>query len=195
MDWTEAQVYERNWWLTEVDQHDWEQSKSSLVAGFIRVSHGRPNQRVIDIGSGPFSILQRVPVGAGTALDPLDFGPLEEGYRRAGIRRLIKRAEDLSEDDGHWDEAWIYNCLQHVESPERVLNAARKVADLIRIFEWINFEPYLGHLHKLTPERLQDGFQDWHSHLECVGTLNSSGLCGDFFVGIWEKQQLSEWVI
>ncbi len=195
MNWTEAQIYERNWWLTEINQHDWEQAKSDLVAGFIRVSEGRPNHRVIDIGSGPFSLLQRIPVKSGTALDPLDFGHLEEGYQHVGIHRIIKRAEDLSKNDGHWDEAWIYNCLQHVESPERVLNAAKEVADLVRIFEWVNIQPYLGHLHQITAEQIRSAFRDWRTHLECVGALNSSGLCGDFFVGIWEKDRLSGEVI
>jgi hypothetical protein len=195
LNWVEAQKYERNWWLTSSDQHAWEQSKADLVAGFIRIDQGSPNHSIIDIGSGPFSILQRVSVKSGTALDPIDFGPLEAGYHRCGIRRLIKRAEDLSEADGHWDEAWIYNCLQHVENPEAVLDATRVVADLVRIFEWVNLEPYPGHLHKLTPERLRNGFQTWKAHLECTGKLNSSGLCGEFFVGIWEKDRLSGNVI
>lgn len=195
MDWNEAQEYERDWWLTAIDEHVWEQSKSDLVAGFIRLGSGRPTSTVIDIGSGPFSILQRVPVRSGTALDPLNFGPLEAGYLNHGIQRLIKRAEDLSSEDGHWDEAWIYNCLQHVDSPEKVLGSAQEVADLVRLFEWINVEPYQGHLHKITPELLHDSFQNWHAHLECTGKLNSSGLCGEFFVGIWEKETLSEGVI
>lgn len=195
MGWNQAQVYERNWWINATDQHTWERAKGDLVAGFIRVNNGRPVHTIIDIGSGPFSILQRVLVRSGTALDPLDFGTLEEGYWSSGIRRLIKRAEDLTLEDGHWDEAWIYNCLQHVEDPEQVLDAAREVADLVRIFEWINIEPYPGHLHKLTSERLQSGFQGWNTHLECVGKLNSSGLCGEFFVGIWEKDRLSAGVI
>ena len=195
MNWAEAQVFERNWWLVAVDQHDWEQAKADLVTGFLRVGNGRPNDHVIDIGAGPFSILQRVPALSGTALDPLDFGSLEEGYRRRGIRRLIKRAEDLTVGDGHWDEAWIYNCLQHVEDPEQVLSASRAVADRVRIFEWININPYPGHLHKLTVERLRRGFLTWNVHLESSGRLNSSGLCGDFFVGIWERGQLSNGVI
>lgn len=195
MNWKEAQAYELDWWLNAVDQHNWEMSKADLVAGFLRVSEGRLNKDVIDIGSGPFSILQRLPVHSGTALDPLNFGPLEDGYQRLGIRRLIKQAEDLSPEDGHWDEAWIYNCLQHVESPQKVLTAARAVADLIRIFEWIQVDPYEGHLHKLTPDLLRDGFQNWRLHLEYSGKINSSGLCGDFFVGIWGKENLSDGVI
>lgn len=194
-DWRQAQEYERNWWFSSTQQHPTEQAKSRVVAGLICVANGRPNHAVIDIGAGPFSLLQRLPVKTGTALDPIDYGPLEAGYRRLGIRRLIKKAEDLTPEDGVWDEAWIYNCLQHVEDPGQVLKAVGTIANLVRLFEWINMPPCQGHLHELHSEAIREAFTGWQIHAEFEGRLNSSGLYGRFFVGIWEKTGLSDSVL
>lgn len=189
--WQEAQTFERSWWLSARDQHQTEIEKSFYVAQLLRISEGRPKASVIDIGCGPLSLLLRVPVAKGAALDPLNFADLEESYADAGLRRIWKTGEELSPEDGHFDEAWIYNCLQHVIDPLLVLKNAMQVADLVRIFEWVFIKPYLGHPHELTPQMLQSPFEaeGWRVLLGGTNYIDMPGLNGNYFVGIFSKRK------
>jgi hypothetical protein len=189
--WADAQTWERSWWMTARDQHIPEIVKNSFVAKMMFLHSGVPDKTVIDIGCGPLSLLQRLPVKAGTALDPIHYGDLEDLYKPNGIRRIIKCGEDLSVEDGLYDEAWIYNCLQHVKNPTLIIENALKVAKMVRIFEWTYIKPYTGHLHELTPDLLSKPFQTagWNTLMTTTGFLNHNGLNGNYFMGIFSKDK------
>lgn len=185
--WRAAQEWERAWWLANSARHAEEIYKSDIVANWLLIGDVS-TKSVLDIGCGPFSLLQRRPAGRGVAVDPIDYGPLEERYRELGIRRVIAKGEDLTPAlVGHFSEAWIYNCLQHVENPELVLRNAIQLADRVRVFEWINIPPYEGHLHMLTAEGLVRPFQEtgWTDELTIVGVSKTEGLHGTFFAGVF----------
>jgi SAM-dependent methyltransferase len=148
------------------------------------------NKTVIDIGCGPLSLLLRHPVKIGVGLDPIEYGDLEEAYATKGIKRLIKCGEDLDITDGLYDEAWIYNCLQHVKDPNKIIENALTVAKTVRIFEWTFIKPYTGHLHELTPDLLYEPFKKagWHTLMKTTGILKHSGLNGNYFMGIFCKE-------
>lgn len=189
-EWQAAQTWERDWWLNNPQQYAVEISKSDTVAGWMGI-RDMPYSAVVDIGCGPFSILQRVKVRMGVAVDPIDYGPLEFGYKTAGITRLVARGEDVVlGDDQLFDEAWIYNCLQHVEDPTLVITRAMAVAKRVRLFEWVNIPPYTGHLHMLTDELLASPFHaaDWHCNLRTHGVADADGLNGQFFVGVYTRR-------
>jgi hypothetical protein len=94
-EWIKSQTFEKSWWLNARNEHASEIQKSDLVAKIMMVDKGLPNKTVIDIGAGPLSLLQRVPVKEGTALDPIFYDDLEEIYVQKGIKRLVMRGEDL----------------------------------------------------------------------------------------------------
>jgi hypothetical protein len=194
-DWAEAQKFERNWWTVCTAEHPDEIRKNNIEARFMMVDRGLPGKSVIDIGCGPLSLLQRIKVGTGTALDPCHYGDLEKEYEKNGIRRLFKKGEDLSEADGTFDEAWIYNCLQHVLNPTQILENAMKVASMVRIFEWTHLDPYEGHLHKLTPEILRGPFvkegSGWSVVYETTGRyfLNEN-MHEQYYVAVFKKNEL-----
>jgi hypothetical protein len=188
--WNEAQAWEKNWWLNARAQHSSEILKTSYVARLLFIDRGLPDKSVIDIGCGPLSLLLRVPVRSGVALDPINFEDLEGAYTQRGIKRLLKTGEALSDEDGHFDEAWIYNCLQHVQDPSEVLTSAMAVADTVRLFEWIGIPPYPGHLHELTAELLFKPFRaaDWHVAMETTGYLDYGILgAGRYAAGIYQR--------
>ena len=194
-DWAEAQTFERNWWTTYTVGHPDEIRKNNIEARFMMVDNGLPGKSVLDIGCGPLSLLQRIKVGTGTALDPCHYGDLEKEYEKNGIRRLYKKGEDLSEADGTFDEAWIYNCLQHVLNPTQILENAMKVASIVRIFEWTNLDPYEGHLHKLTPELLRGPFMKEGSGWSVVYETNGrffldETMREEYYVAIFKKNEL-----
>jgi SAM-dependent methyltransferase len=147
MEWEAAQEWERSWWMSNPGCH-WQEIAKSWAVSKLMMIDGADGKKVLDVGCGPFSLLLRIPPAAGVALDPLDFGIYENAYRAAGVRRVQQKAEDFTETG--FDEAWIYNCLQHTEDPQAVVRMAARAAKTVRIFEWINIPPYQGHLHKVT---------------------------------------------
>ena len=192
--WREAQSFERNWWMNARGQHPHEVNKGDIVASMLFISKGAPTKSVIDIGCGPLSLLQRIPVKSGTALDPIHYGDLEDEYEKKGIRRIIKCGEDLNPSDGMYDEAWIYNCLQHVKDPVKIIENALTVAETVRIFEWTHIKPYTGHLHELTPELILEPFKNanWHTLMSARGHLAYNDFDGNYFIGIFTKSPSRE---
>lgn len=193
-EWEAAQAWERNWWLNNPQLYPVEIQKSDMVAGWMGVRN-MPTSSVIDIGCGPFSLLQRYRTAVGCAVDPIDYGPLEISYAIAGIKRLRCRGEEISAHlpNVMFDEAWIYNCLQHVEDPLAILCEAIKLSRRVRLFEWINIPPYTGHLQLLTERILTQPFlaAGWHTDFSFTGQADADGLNGEFYVGVFRQKELS----
>jgi hypothetical protein len=143
---------------------------------------------VIDIGGGPVSLLLKCLNVRGTVVDPLEYPRwVYARYAAANIRYIQMRGEDLLPVPGFgpFDEAWIYNCLQHVDDPEQIIRNARSIAKTIRMFEWIEIPPHLGH-----PQMLME-----HSLAAALGgpggteRLNGeSGCFGRCFYGVFESK-------
>jgi len=189
-EWSKSQEFEKKWWLTCTNRHSFEILKSDFVSRIMMVDRGLPNKSVIDIGCGPFSLLLRIPVKEGTAVDPIFYDKLEDAYKAKGIKRLVMRGEDLDILTERYDEVWIYNCLQHVVNPSRILKNAMILAPIVRIFEWINIPPYEGHLHMLTQDLLSQPFiQDkWTIIQKSTGFLNHDDLGGEYFSAIFQQK-------
>lgn len=196
-EWKKAQAFEKNWWLTTPGWHHEEIRKGDIVGRMMLVDKGVPQKTVIDIGCGPFSLVQRVPVKDSVCLDPIFYDHLEAGYINRGIKRLYKCGEDLTPADGTFDEAWIYNCLQHVKDPQKIIENAMNVASVVRIFEWTYIPPYEGHLYELTPEMLSTPFKvkNWNVVMETRGLLNHSHLNGNYYMAIYSKAPAREFTL
>ena len=56
------------------------------------------------------------------------------------------------------DECWLYNVLQHVDDPHRVVEVAKRAAKVLRVFEWINIPGDEMHPHVPTQELLEEWY-------------------------------------
>ena len=187
-EWQEAQVWERDWWLNNPQCHAQEIKKGDAVAKFLQIGDVS-DKSVIDIGCGPFSLLQRIKAARAVALDPNSYAHMDELYAASGVTRLLLSGEELAPAHGHFDEAWIYNCLQHVRDPGLILRNAIAVADCVRLFEWINMPPCPGHPHMLTLPMLCHPFEaaKWKRELLMNAVADFGGLNGPFCVGVWRR--------
>lgn len=138
-------------------------------------------RRVVDIGGGPASLLLKAQgKGNSVVIDPCPYPPwVRERYRACGIRLMRMRGEDSW--PGRYDEAWVYNVLQHVDDPERVIANARARAKIVRLFEWINMDAYPGHPHTLTSDELER----WLGGKGFAAYVDDSGAVGDAFYGVF----------
>lgn len=192
--WAVAQEREREYHLN-IPLREHEAAKRKHYAHGMGIDwNDLDGKRIIDIGSGPESLLLGVTdLKAATALDPLRFADNDEAlYEQLGIARLIQPAEELQPPAELYDEAWIYNCLQHVQSPERVLVQAARAAKRIRIWEWCNIPTDQLHLHVLTAERIRATMQavGWVAEAEAQGRWNETtpgGMNGDYYAAVWQN--------
>lgn len=138
---------------------------------------------VADFGGGPASLLLKtVNAGERWVVDPCRFPEwVYDRYAQCGINFHRTGAEAWKHPDSNdrLDEIWIYNVLQHVEDPERVVWNARSWAETVRLFEWIDIEPYDGHPHKLTAANLEE----WLGDSGIVEDVCENGAMGRAFYG------------
>lgn len=115
-------------------------------------------KRIVDIGGGVISLLLKCKNKGHkcTVVDPLlKKAPkwVTDRYRSSNILPRTSKAENFKSSEP-FDEIWLYNVLQHVQDPESVLKNIRKLAPVIRIFEWLNTPPHEGHPHTITKEMI-----------------------------------------
>lgn len=189
-DWKQAQEWERGWWGDCANTYH-EEEKQLVYANRMGLfpfhdgkgpyNFGLGGASVIDIGGGPASLLLKcVNRGDCKVVDPLPFPPwVTLRYRDCGIQYEQGQAECIT--DTGYDEAWIYNVLQHVEDPALVIRRASRAAKIIRLFEWLGIADGTGHLHALEEAQLND----WLEGIGKVERLSEHGCCGMAYFGIF----------
>jgi hypothetical protein len=151
--------FEKDYWGNCCNTFD-EDQKHYVYARFMGLkrvgySFDVAGKRIIDIGGGPTSMLLKTIKLAPRSLvvDPLHYPDWTyDRYSAKGIDSMICRGEDIYEEG--YDEAWIYNCLQHTDDPELIIQNALRSAKTLRIFEWVDIPPHEGHPIELTKEKL-----------------------------------------
>ena len=106
---------------------------------------------VLDIGGGPVSLLLRCSnFSRAVVVDPCPFPDWVADRYKMGKVELVRQQAEEYEPPIRFDEAWIYNVLQHVQDPEKVVAVARRAAWKLRVFEFIETPIKEGHPHTFT---------------------------------------------
>jgi hypothetical protein len=136
---------------------------------------------VIDIGGGPVSLLLKCANrGRSVVADPGRYPDwVIARYEHCGIEWWRTNGEDIS---GYtFDEAWLYNVLQHTNDPGRVVAVAREAAATVRVFEWLDVDPYPGHPQQLYREEMDE----WFGGHGYEAQLNEHGCVGHAYYGVF----------
>lgn len=138
-------------------------------------------KRILDIGGGPVSmLLKTVNLSKGKVIDPIQYPDWTvQRYKSNNIDVEVGRGEDINEQD--WDEVWIYNCLQHADDPQKIIENAKKAAPVLRFFEWIDIPAHEGHPHELTENTLIQ----WIGQKGNTIHLAQSGCYGRAYYGVF----------
>lgn len=151
---------------------------------------------VLDIGGGPSSILLRTNhlrgnqhegLNAGVVIDPLLISEHQRlRYDYYGIKFIQDQAENIDQyysENGYFDECFIYNCLQHVLDPVKILDKATLVSKRIRIAEPLNIPTDHMHLHMFNKQYFDNYFSENIFEVHEVN-VEKIGSC-DHYVGLF----------
>lgn len=140
------------------------------------------NKSILDLGGGPTSmLLKAINLKKGKVIDPIKYPDwTTERYKIKNVEVLVDCAENAQESG--WDEVWIYNCLQHVKDPQKIIENAKRAAPVLRIFEWIDIPAHEGHPHELKEELLNLWIGQKGS---TVFLNNSDGAYGNAYYGVF----------
>lgn len=121
--------------------------KSFANGGYGQIDMG--GKSVLDVGGGPTSLLLRCKNVRGKIVDPLPMPTwVKARYAECGIELSETKAEEMQESG--FDEVWLYNVLQHVENPAKVVERVKRAGRVVRVFEWINIPADPLHPHSFT---------------------------------------------
>lgn len=189
--WIEANEWERQWHGSCANSYN-EETKQYIYAHHMGLDKYATNnfgqrgwdfgdQSILDVGSGPYSILLKSKAARMVAIDPCQYPEwISVRYAACGIDFINIKAEMMAFDEG-FDECLIYNCLQHTEDPEKILERAWLHSKMIRVFEWIDEPISDGHIHTLTERDLNK----WLNGEGRVLDLNQNPCIGRAYVGIF----------
>lgn len=187
-----AQDFEKDWWGTCQNTYGEEEKQLAYAARMgLSFFHNRKSpynidlqgRSVLDIGGGPSSLLLKCENSGFTAVvDPCDYPEwVHQRYEEASISYTKEQGEKIVKPKITFDEVWIYNVLQHTESPETIINNAKAAGKIIRIFEWIDTITNQGHPHSLNEKDLNK----WLGGEGKTEMLNQTGLYGRCYYGIF----------
>ncbi len=187
----QAQDWEASWWASCRFNTFGEEAKQLTYAHLMGLVN-EPQQgkwpvydlrgsTVIDLGGGPVSMLLKTVGGNGIVVDPCEYPDwVAARYEALEIDYRQEKAETFRLPD-RFSECWIYNVLQHVESPEECIASARANAYILRIFEWLETPAADGHPHTLHAHELNE----WIGGEGQIGYINENGAVGLAYWGVF----------
>lgn len=198
MNWNKEQQFEKEWWGDCLNTFGEEEKQIVYAERMgLKIFHdGRSPYNfdlggvsVLDIGGGPVSILLKCKNVTGTVMDPCSYPDwVAKRYEQAGIEYMRERGETIILPQRLFDEVWIYNVLQHVDDPARVIKNARSCSKVLRIFEWIENGISEGHPHNLTEKELNKWLGGAGKVMQCnYPTCKGSAYFGVFKGDHYEK--------
>lgn len=162
-EWDFCQRYERESWgndiflnleNVEVRKQNFYAHLMGLTENIEEVKIDLKNKTVLDVGCGPVSLLLRsFNFKKAIGIEPLDYGDeIKKVFLNHNINLLNIPAEEMDFNENEFDEIWLYNVLQHVYDPVLILEKIQKFGKTIRLFEWLDIPPHLGHPHMFTED-------------------------------------------
>lgn len=75
------------------------------------------------------------------------------------------------------DEVWLFNVLQHVRDPEKVVERAKRSAPVVRYFEPVDYPTCVYHPHSFTQYDFERWFGDVHRYTDRLPGFFDADCC------------------
>ena len=157
--WHLAQKGEKKWWENWLKEHQNDDAWLRMVLDYFNLNENQDlaDKVLVDIGSGPIGILTKLKAKEKIAVDPLPIMSLDKT-----IKRIKVPGEKIPLPNESVDCIFIYNVLQHVMSPQKVLEEGARIlkkGGTFYLLEQLNLPTNKLHPHSLKLEM----FEKWIS--------------------------------
>jgi polysaccharide pyruvyl transferase WcaK-like protein/ubiquinone/menaquinone biosynthesis C-methylase UbiE len=149
--WFLAQKYETAFWKDwlKINPGGNDDKWLNAVLNYFELKENQDfgNATIVDIGSGPIGILTKFKAKERIAIDPLGIESLDKT-----IKRIKASGEEIPLSDRYADKVFMYNVLQHVRSPEKVLEEGTRIlktGGTFYILDQLNLPTNEGHPNSL----------------------------------------------
>ena len=167
-EWLKNQAWEKSFWGDYPSLDNGEVMKQDVYAKLMGIGmpHDAQQKSIIDFGCGPVGMLLRTSnFSKAVGVEPLYFSDeVYDRYTRNNIKILQIPMEDYTSSEVY-DEAWMYNLIEHVIDPVSCLQIMKTSAKTLRLFEWIDLPPRQGHPHTITEKMVVENLElskgDW----------------------------------
>ena len=191
MNWQEANEWEKNWWSDCCDTTEEEIKQRVYAKKMGLITRNLEGKSILDVGGGAVSLLLKFKNrGDCAVIDPCKYPDwIASRYLENEIVYYVKKAEDMFFAKNRvFDEAWMYNCLQHTENPEKIVKKMRKYTKIIRVFEWVDQGISPGHIQNLQEDKLNE----WLGGKGRVEVINEDGCHGKCYFGVFKGDHYAE---
>jgi len=114
--------------------------------------------RILDIGCGPYGLVNYLPAGERYGLDPLMDYYLNNFNMPNGVHWLSGRGEDMPFENGFFDLLISTNAIDHTHDPEGVLREMNRVMKPgATLFLTVNTRPYWARFAAIFMEKIGEG--------------------------------------
>ena len=97
-------------------------------------------------------------------------------------------AEDIPSNYFEVDEVWIFNLLQHVIDPDKLIENCKKWAKKIRFFEPVDQEISICHPHSPSKADFKRWFGDYETYKENNTAVNFH--TAECIYGVWTNDNI-----
>lgn len=202
--WEEAQEEELAFWNTPGAELG-EQLKQLVYAKYMKLDFihdgnspyviDKTGLDILDVGGGPVSLLIKTTANRKTVIDPCPFPNWVHDRYDANDVGLVSATGELfykpkyKLENTH-DEVWMYNVLQHTESPQRIFDNIHKVlksGGVFRFLDWIDTPTNTAHPISLSYETLSEWLAKYYDQPLLKTNINENGAVGTIAYGVFQK--------
>lgn len=148
--WLEAQSAE-----AQVVEYDMNGAYKSVrnVFDYLNLSFNQQDKIIAEVGCGPFPAVMFCAVRSAMVFEPLFAAP------RHSPSHIYWNQVPFEEFKPKFfaDEVWLFNVLQHVIDPEKIVSKAKETAPVVRFFEPVDYPTCVYHPHTFS----QEDFERW----------------------------------
>lgn len=200
--WEEAQEEELSFWGTPGAELG-EQLKQLTYAKYLKLDFTHDGNspyviektglNILDIGGGPVSLLLKTNAGIKIVADPCQFPSwVGDRYRANGVQFWSRSGETVNRvsKKNYFDEVWLYNVLQHTESPEKIFENVHKVlkkGGTFRFLDWIDTPTNVAHPISLNYAYLSSYLAKHYDQPLLKTNINENGAVGTIAYGVFQK--------
>lgn len=179
--WKKAQVSEKLFWNNWFEENPTQNDNKWLVGTVLKYFEIKDGQDfgeeiLVDIGSGPIGILTRFKSKNKIAVDPLEIDSIDKS-----IKRIKAPGENTTLESNFADKVFMYNVLQHVCAPEKILNEINRIlkhGGTAYILEQLNLPTDIGHPSSLKLKIFENFLAD--NNIEIIKKSLDKDCCFDF---------------